>query len=99
MVTFHPVERAGRPWRDAWTYPRARETGINPDDVWRENLVMGDVPAREYVVRVRIDGRLYARRVQVGAGQIAWLAIRARVVEDALDLDLTGFRKPVRSGR
>jgi hypothetical protein len=85
LVTFHPVERADRYWRDAWTYPRAREAGINPDDVWRENFVMGDVPAGEYVVRVRIDGRLYVCRVQVEAGQIAWVAIRARVVEDVLD--------------
>jgi len=82
LVTFHPVARPDRYWREAWTYPTAPAEGINPDDVWRESFVMGDVPAGEYVVRVRVAGRLYGRRVTVEEGQVAWVHVRAARRED-----------------
>ena len=85
LVTFHPVERPDRHWRETWTYPYAPAERIQPDNLWRENLVMGDVPAGEYIVRVRVDGRLYARRVQVDEGQVAWFSITARPVQDVLE--------------
>jgi murein DD-endopeptidase MepM/ murein hydrolase activator NlpD len=85
LVTFQPVGRADRYWREAWTYPSTRESGINPDNVWHENYVMGDVPAGEYLVSVRIDERLYVRRVQVEAGQMAWLTIRAQPAQRSLN--------------
>ena len=47
---------------------------------------MGDVPAGEYVVRVRVAGRLYVRRVAVEAGQVAWVHVRAARREDVLPL-------------
>jgi hypothetical protein len=82
LVTFYPVARPDRYWREAWTYPDAPREQINPDDVRRENLAMGDVPAGEYVVRVRVAGRLYVRRVAVEAGQVAWVHVRAVRRED-----------------
>jgi murein DD-endopeptidase MepM/ murein hydrolase activator NlpD len=85
LVTFHPVERPDRYWREAWTYHAAPLEKINPDDVWRENLTMGDVPAGEYVVRTRIEGRLYVRQVQVEAGEMTWVVIRARTTDESLN--------------
>lgn len=85
LITFRPVQRPDRHWREAWTYSDALREQIRADDVWRENGVMGDVPVGAYLVAVRVDGRLYTRQVEVADGQIAWVAFRARAVNDTLD--------------
>ena len=87
LVTVHPVEQPDRYWRETWTYPYAPAERIQPDNVWRENFAMGDVPAGEYIIRVRVNGRLYARRAQVDEGQVAWFSVTARPVQDVLDLE------------
>jgi murein DD-endopeptidase MepM/ murein hydrolase activator NlpD len=76
LVTFTPVERPGRYWREAWTYPGRLQATTRSDPAWQENVVMGDVPVGEYIVAVRIEGRLYARRVLVGDGQLVEITIQ-----------------------
>jgi peptidase M23-like protein len=85
LVTFRPVQRPDRHWREAWTYSDASREQIRADDVWRENGVMGDVPVGVYLVAVRIDGQLHVRQIEVADGQIARVAFRARAVQDSLD--------------
>jgi murein DD-endopeptidase MepM/ murein hydrolase activator NlpD len=77
LVTFHTAARPNRYWREAWTYAEDPERRVHGDGLWRENVAMGDVPAGEYTVHVRIEGRLYTRQVSVGEGQVASFTVRA----------------------
>jgi murein DD-endopeptidase MepM/ murein hydrolase activator NlpD len=77
LVTFHLPAQPNRYWREAWTYAEDPEKQVHGDGVWRENVAMGDVPAGEYRVHVRIEGRLYTRQVSVAAGQVARFTARA----------------------
>jgi murein DD-endopeptidase MepM/ murein hydrolase activator NlpD len=87
LVTFRPVEHPDRYWREAWTYACARAEHLGPDEAWHENFVMGDVPAGEYIVRTRIDGRFYADRVSVEPGTMAFVSLVALPFDDVLDVD------------
>ncbi len=77
LVTFHPAAQPARYWREAWTYATDPEGRLHGDGVWRENLATGDVPAGDYTVHVRIEGRLYTRRVSVAAGGVTTFTVRA----------------------
>ncbi|MCC7208136.1 MAG: hypothetical protein IT323_12580, partial [Anaerolineae bacterium] len=46
---------------------------VVPDDVWRENFVIGDVPAGDYTVAVSIDGERYTQRVTVHAATTSFV--------------------------
>jgi len=78
LVTFHLAAQPNRHWREAWTYAEDRGGRVHGDGVWRENVAMGDVPAGEYVVHVRIEGQVYTRQVQVEAGQTTTFTVRAK---------------------
>jgi murein DD-endopeptidase MepM/ murein hydrolase activator NlpD len=45
--------------------PGATRWDVNPDDVWGENFVFGDVPAGNYLVSVTVSGLRLARDVTV----------------------------------
>jgi murein DD-endopeptidase MepM/ murein hydrolase activator NlpD len=77
LVTFHLAAQPNRYWREAWTYAEDDDGRLHGDGVRRENVAMGDVPAGEYVVHVRIEDELYTRQVQVEAGQVATFTVRA----------------------
>lgn len=76
-VTFHPAAQPARYWREAWTYAQDPEGRLHGDGAWRENLAMGDVPAGDYTVHVRIDGQLYTRQLSVVAGEVTTFTVRA----------------------
>jgi hypothetical protein len=75
LINFHRAEEPDRRWRETWTYVSDE---VNPDEEWRENFVMGDVPAGSYVLRTRIDGRLYTKEVEVEAGRTSLVSIEAQ---------------------
>lgn len=77
LLTFHPAERPDRYWREAWTYAGDPAEQIRPDDLRRENFAMGDVPAGEYIVHARVEGRVYTQKVHVEAGQTAFVTFAA----------------------
>lgn len=85
LVTFYPANAPNRYWREAWTYASGAQ--LNSDPEWQENMVMGDVPAGEYLVYVRVAGRLYARRVWVEEGQVTQISIRPQVHRKPLALE------------
>jgi len=75
LVTFHRAETPDERWRETRTY--YVEAGIAPDPEWGENFSLGDVPPGEYVIKTRVNGRLYVRDVTVEAGQTALVVIQA----------------------
>jgi murein DD-endopeptidase MepM/ murein hydrolase activator NlpD len=74
LITFHRAETPDERWRETRTY--YEEEGIAPDPEWGENFVMGDVPPGDYVIKARVDGRLYQATVTVHAGQTSLVAIQ-----------------------
>ncbi|GAB4551481.1 MAG: hypothetical protein OHK0023_18480 [Anaerolineae bacterium] len=54
-----------RPGRERWN--------VNPDEVWRENFVIGDVPAGEYQVAVTVNGQRFIKRVTVRSATTSFI--------------------------
>jgi len=75
IINFHRAESPDKRWRETWTYA---SDGVNPDEEWGENFVMGDVPAGSYVLKTRIGGRLYTQEVTVEAGRTSLVIIETR---------------------
>ncbi len=75
LINFHRAEEPDKRWRETWTYTSG---GVNPDEEWGENFVMGDVPAGSYVLKTRVDGRLYAEEVEVEAGKTSLVIIETQ---------------------
>ena len=76
LINFHRAEEPDRRWRETWTYASDE---VNPDEEWGENFVMGDVPAGSYVLKTRIDGRLYTKEVEVEAGRTSLVTLGEEV--------------------
>ena len=76
LVTFHHAETPDERWRETRTY--YVEEGIAPDPEWGENFTMGDVPPGKYVIKTRVNERLYVADVTVEAGKTALVVIETR---------------------
>jgi len=76
LVTFHRAETPDKRWTETRTY--YVEEGIAPDPEWGENFTLGDVPPGEYVIKTRVNGRLYVADVTVEAGQTALVVIQTQ---------------------
>ncbi len=75
LVTFHHAETPDERWQETRTY--YVEVGIAPDPEWGENFALGDVPPGEYVIKTRVNGRLYTAQATVEAGQTTLVIIQA----------------------
>ncbi len=69
-VTVRLVNAAGRTVDTTTTYVNPRVPGlsnwnVNPDEVWNENFVFGDVPPGEYMIVVSVNGIVQRRSVTV----------------------------------
>jgi len=60
-------------YREATTYPT---TEVNADDVWDENLVLGDVPAGQWKLAVRVGKRTLVQDVTVVPGKLTLLTLQ-----------------------
>lgn len=76
LVTFHHAETPDTRWRETRTY--YVEEGVAPDPEWGENFTLSDVPPGEYVIKTRVNGRLYVANVTVEAGKTAQIIIEAQ---------------------
>ncbi|MDX2137238.1 MAG: peptidoglycan DD-metalloendopeptidase family protein [Chloroflexota bacterium] len=60
--------------RYTWSY---HDNAVNPDDVFNENFVLGDLPANYYEVTVSENGRVRFRQiVYVYPNRTTWLEVR-----------------------
>ncbi len=73
LITIHRAEQPDRYWRETWTYTGVRRERLNSDTRWHENWTLSDLPAGEYILRLRVGDRLYTRRVSVGDGQTVFV--------------------------
>jgi len=67
LITVHHAESPEQRWQEIFTYPLEE---VNPDEEWRENFVLGDVPEGTYILKTRVGGKLYQREVVVVDGEI-----------------------------
>jgi murein DD-endopeptidase MepM/ murein hydrolase activator NlpD len=65
------------PRRGQYTY---RIPDLNPDDVWRENFVVADLPAGRYEVILDGGGRRYVHTVEILPGRTTFLEVSADFV-------------------
>ncbi len=75
LINFHQAEEPDKRWRETWTYA---SDGVNPDEEWGENFVMGDAPAGSYVLKTSINGRLYTQEITVGAGKTSFVILETK---------------------
>jgi len=71
-LTVYRTEGEERRWQDATTYPA---TDVNPDDEWKENFALGDIPAGDYVVKTYVNGHLYTENFTVREGETTYVII------------------------
>lgn len=72
-ITVHRVESPEGRFQEISTYPLEE---VNPDEEWRENFVLGDVPEGVYILKTRVRGKLYQREVVVVAGEIVLVIMK-----------------------
>lgn len=75
-VSIAPLDMPG-PTRSQYTY-MMRE--VNPDDVWQENFVFGDLPAGRYGVTIQGAGHKYERTVEVLPARTNFLRVQTDFV-------------------
>ena len=66
-ITVHHAESPEQRWQEIFTYPLEE---VSPDQEWKENFVLGDVPEGTYILKTRVGGKLRQRQVVVMAGEI-----------------------------
>lgn len=67
LITVYHVEAPEGRFQEIFTYPPEE---ANSDEEWKENFVLGDVPEGTYILKTRVEGKLYQREVVVAAGEI-----------------------------
>jgi murein DD-endopeptidase MepM/ murein hydrolase activator NlpD len=50
---------------------------VVPDDIWRENFVVADLPAGRYKVLLTVAGKTFQRMIEVRAGQTNFMVVQA----------------------
>ena len=66
LITVHLASAPDARWQETTTYPIEE---VNPDDDWKENFVLGDVPPGIYVLRTQVGELYYAIDVEVKEGK------------------------------
>lgn len=72
-LVLYPADDPKHPRRGGWTYA---SQGVNPDEEWFENLVLGDVPVGEWSVVAQLSDQRLRQRVTVQEGQISWVCLQ-----------------------
>jgi murein DD-endopeptidase MepM/ murein hydrolase activator NlpD len=62
LVLLYHAEEPNRYWRETFTYP---DNIVKSDPAWGELFAFGDIPVGAYVVKTRLDGKVYAQAVTV----------------------------------
>jgi hypothetical protein len=65
----------GQNW---FTRSYSAPTPVNPDPYYQENLVVGDLPAGAYLIRLSYAGRSYSANVQIDPGQVSYFYFYGR---------------------
>jgi murein DD-endopeptidase MepM/ murein hydrolase activator NlpD len=90
VLTGRMMTTAGDLWPDANIKVESKATGqswevksygdgsVNPDAYYRENLVMGDLPAGEYTLLVPYAGALWTWDIQIKAGMVTYFTFQGK---------------------
>lgn len=78
LVTVRRADNPDKRWRETWTY---YDEEVNPDSVWGETFSVSEVPAGEYVVQTRFDGKYYSQKVKVEEGKTSFVLIQGEQIK------------------
>jgi hypothetical protein len=56
-----------------YTYAADPVNPITSDDLWQENLLIGEIPAGAYRVAARINGDTVVESITIREGEITWV--------------------------
>ncbi len=59
-------------------YSYGSHMGVNPDPYYRENLVMGDLPAGEYVLTISYLGHSFQQDIRINPGLVTFFTYQGR---------------------
>ena len=76
LLEHHPVLIRSIENRQNWTVKSYGGSASNSDPYYRENLVIGDLPAGDYEVWVEYLGRTYNLNVQIQPGLVTFFSFR-----------------------
>ena len=55
-----------------WTVLTYGKGSVNPDTYYRENMVIGDLPAGKYVIWIKYEGTIYDQIIEVLPGKVSY---------------------------
>jgi len=61
-----------------WTVRSYGQAAVNSDPFYQENLVLSDLPAGKYRVRVDFNARLYDQEIEIYPGQVSYFTFRGK---------------------
>jgi len=73
LITIHRATAPDERWQETSTYPKEK---VNPDNDWKENFALGDVPAGNYVLRTHVGESYYAVDAAVEEGKTTLVIIQ-----------------------
>jgi len=68
--------RKPQPTETPFSFAETYEDRVNPDPIFGEHFVIGDVPAGTYVLGVEVDGAKVWRTVRVDEGKVTEVEFR-----------------------
>ena len=78
LVNKQPVIVTSRSTNDNWSGRSYGPAAVNTDAYYRENVVVGDLPAGRYLIRIDYAGVNYAQEVLIYPGQVSYFYFAGR---------------------
>ena len=75
LVLLYRAEEPNRYWRETFTYP---DNIVKSDPAWGELFAFGDIPVGAYVVKTRLDGKVYTQAISVSDRATSFVVFDAR---------------------
>lgn len=77
-LTAHEVQVSNKSSRQKWTVLSYHNTTINSDEYYKENLVLSDLPAGDYIVSLTYQDKPYKAEITIRPGAISFFTFRGK---------------------
>ena len=78
LLTSHPIKVISKDTGHTWTVNSYGEGAVNSDPYYKENLVLGDLPAGDYIIWVPFTGTTYDLDIHISPGMVSYFTFRGR---------------------
>jgi hypothetical protein len=80
-----------------WFVNSYGEGTVNSDPYYRENLVIGDLPAGDYTVWVPYEGSTFNADIHINPGMVSYFTFKGGIKNDLPPTPVVEFTPPVES--